>query len=758
MCVTIYLRTQYPNQSHADISLLFSKTKVKPIPKKGTNLTIPRLELISVMLGSKALKFVLKHLNNIPIDPMLNLWTDSSTVLAWLNTTTIIRDIFVQNRINTIRSVNNLIVRHTPGVDNPADIGTRGVPTGMSLQSMDIWWSGPTWLKNADHLPSCELSIKEFCSNNHNLMPSNSNAPICTFQVQNMPPIIPESLIDISRFSRMPKLLRSTSYLFRFIIKTRKETQFKNIQISLKELRFSLNFLIKQEQTQNPPPDRDNEALGLFSDNNGIIRSKGRLGNSLLPISTQEPIYLPPHSSLTKLIIYETHLVNHHSSPLSTLSFIRRLYWIPKGRRIVARAIHLQCLPCRRFSAIPYNIPPFPNFPTGRVRQARPFISVGVDFCGPLYCHDPEGIRKTIRSKIPTIKYWICFWVCLTTRAISLDLVKDQSAPTFVLAFRRFCARFGSPTTFYSDQAPTFVSFRKMLLEKSQYGPIEWNLRTPFCPWKGGHYERLVGLIKYHLRRTLSKGTIPSVYTSDHIQTILTEIELIINSRPITFDSSNPADPRPLRPIDFFRPLGYGNNLPPFLTPDTTTDLNLPRKETPTNDTFQSLWSSLSQYAKYFWVKWKNEYLLSLREQYKKLSTSNDRWPKEGEFVLLFDSNTPRSLWPTARVTDIFQNTKGIPDTVSLKLIHSGRQTTRSISHIYPLELQPFNSNQKDFSDSLSEMENEKEQTPQNTKRDERGTTNKNSHSSQPAKNANVPLPSPTKNYIQLRSRRIERK
>ncbi|CAK5073008.1 unnamed protein product [Meloidogyne enterolobii] len=88
MCATVYLKTSSPNSSRSEVSLLFSKTKVKPIPKKGTNLTIPRLELISVQMGSKALKFVLNHLNNITIHPTLNLWTDSSTVLSWLNSTT----------------------------------------------------------------------------------------------------------------------------------------------------------------------------------------------------------------------------------------------------------------------------------------------------------------------------------------------------------------------------------------------------------------------------------------------------------------------------------------------------------------------------------------------------------------------------------------------------------------------------------------------------------------------------------------------
>lgn len=51
------------------------------------------------------------------------------------------------------------------------------------------------------------------------------------------------------------------------------------------------------------------------------------------------------------------------------------------------------------------------------------------------------------------------------------------------------------------------------------------------APWKEGFYERLVGMIKYHIRRTVAK----LYFTFLQLQSELTKIEGIISCRSITF-------------------------------------------------------------------------------------------------------------------------------------------------------------------------------------------------------------------------------
>uniref|UniRef100_A0A1I8BB75 DUF1758 domain-containing protein n=1 Tax=Meloidogyne hapla TaxID=6305 RepID=A0A1I8BB75_MELHA len=288
MCAAVFLRTYGISTSLTEVSLIFSKTKIKPITKRENQLTIPRLELIAAVLGSKSLIFVNKHLNNLKLNPILNLWTDSSAVLAWLNSTTEVRDVFVQNRLNSIRSLKNLRVRHLPGSDNPADLGSRGIGSLQELSSTNIWWKGPTWLST----PSSSIEFpfqqfKEFLSNNYSTNPQPTVIPFCTFNVITTPLI--EPIIDISRFSRLPRLINSTVFFLRFIFKIKPtclifartyERNPPSHYTTIAEVRFALHFLIRQEQQLFPPPDKDNEALGLFTDEKEIIRSKGRLGNS----------------------------------------------------------------------------------------------------------------------------------------------------------------------------------------------------------------------------------------------------------------------------------------------------------------------------------------------------------------------------------------------------------------------------------------------------------------------------------------------
>nr|CAD2175811.1 unnamed protein product [Meloidogyne enterolobii] len=556
MCAAIFMRIENLPDGKTDVRLIFSKTKVKPIKTKRT---IPQLELIAILMGTKALQFVYKHLENLNIDPIMNLWSDSSVAISWVNTKIHIRDIFVSNRIKSIQKIPNLIIRHVSGQENPSDLGTRGISSVKSLSSNLMWWNGPQWLSLPSTCWPDNKEVKPFLSNEHK-GPKQEEAenPIFAFAITQH-----QSIFDLTHHSRLCKALRCIAYVIRFLSHLKPKSKifpmFKEkypfLKISVKEYRRALSIVLQQEQRLFPPTDKNNEALGIFTDNQNILRSKGRLGKSSLPINTIEPIYLPSNSHLTALIIYETHLIYHHSSPLLTLSIIRRQYWIPKGRRTVERVLFKSCLPCRKFQVKPFDPPPFPQLPIERVSPSRPFLTTGLDYCGPLHIRTDKKFPKTSTTSTPkTKKFWIVIWVCLSTRGISLDYVPDLTSESFLLAFRRFCAKFSPPTTIYSDSAPTFISFKKFFENSCKTHPIVWHLRVPYAAWRGGFYERLIGLVKFHLRRSLAKGLFPHISKFDNFLTILSEIESCVNSRPISFCSSNPADPLPLRPIDFMRP------------------------------------------------------------------------------------------------------------------------------------------------------------------------------------------------------------
>ena len=58
---------------------------------------------------------------------------------------------------------------------------------------------------------------------------------------------------------------------------------------------------------------------------------------------------------------------------------------------------------------------------------------------------------------------------------------------------------------------------------------IQWKLIVELAPWMGGFYERLVGLTKRALRKTVGKKCL----TEKQLSTVLTEVEAVVNSRPL---------------------------------------------------------------------------------------------------------------------------------------------------------------------------------------------------------------------------------
>jgi len=82
----VYLRTKCGEEYHNN--LLFCKARLFPVGKskksKFRHLTIPRLELLAVLIGVRASNFIIKELRSEISSQIV--WTDSQCVLKWLKT------------------------------------------------------------------------------------------------------------------------------------------------------------------------------------------------------------------------------------------------------------------------------------------------------------------------------------------------------------------------------------------------------------------------------------------------------------------------------------------------------------------------------------------------------------------------------------------------------------------------------------------------------------------------------------------------
>ena len=157
--VKAYATAIYLHQSCSElckVDLIFAKTRLAP-----ENMTIPRLELMGVLIGVRALKFVTSELRLRLKNTIV--FTDSMCVLHWLQSQKPL-SVFVTNRLKEIKSFEGATFKHVSSEDNPADVATRGkCPKELTSSN---WWIGPTWLKYPVNqwpifkIPECKNKVK----------------------------------------------------------------------------------------------------------------------------------------------------------------------------------------------------------------------------------------------------------------------------------------------------------------------------------------------------------------------------------------------------------------------------------------------------------------------------------------------------------------------------------------------------------------------------------------------------------------------
>ena len=163
------------------------------------------------------------------------------------------------------------------------------------------------------------------------------------------------------------------------------------------------------------------------------------------------------------------------------------------------------------------------------------FSVTGIDFTGALCKREPNGNED---------KAYISLIMCATTRAVHLEVVTSMSADTFLQAFRRFISRKSLPKLIISDNATTF-QFASTYLTTFFYSiSVRDTFANMRIDWQfiGGWWERLIGLTKTALNKIVGRAYL----ILETLQTVVTEIETIMNDRPLTYVSPNLDDPEPL--------------------------------------------------------------------------------------------------------------------------------------------------------------------------------------------------------------------
>ena len=670
-------------------NLLFSKCKLAPEPTK----TLPSLELLAVYLAFKCVKSIILN-TNFPFNiSCVRFLMDSQVALNWVISEKVNKkNIFVNNRIKEITEIKKdlsnfkLSYHFVPTEHNIADILTKPLSSNKFVNLLPTWLNGPDWITKElsfwpkgtlGCLPSPKPSVENGLFSSAILPVINNNENF---------------IFPIDKFSSYHKLLAVTMNIFKaksLFLKqpidshTIKKQAFLYIFKTMQSQCFEdeLTFLLSNNLDIDSAPSNV-QNLNMFLDKEGLIRSRGRIAEAKnLTFDAIHPIVVPKNHHIANLLIKNAHTESHHLGVESTLNKLRQSgFWMLQARTSVKRVLK-SCIICNKYNNRAFIPPKTPALPSDRVNYAKPFQHTGIDYTGHFFVKNQD-----IKSKV-----YILIFTCMNTRYVHLELVNSMSLDEFILAFVRFYNRFGFPQVLYSDNARTFASGSALISEliatdTFQREFIKYNMTHKpipvYSPWYGACWERLIKTVKLCLYKTIGRISL----TATQFATILSDIQVAINNRPLTFvDRQSSLDA--LTPSDLVSP---SSHFPTLIITDIQRDDCEPIDDEQIRLEFVNTLERRDIILDKFSRDWYSAYLLSLRPSHRDSFQPTKPFPKflkVGSIVLVKHPIKPRPYWTLARIMRLLPGPDGRVRVVEIRN-SSGGLAKINISNLYPLELE----------------------------------------------------------------------
>lgn len=410
--------------------------------------------------------------------------------------------------------------------------------------------------------------------------------------------------------------------------------------------------------------------LDPFLDQKTILRVGGRLHHSSLHTDSKHPIILPNKNCHVIKLIQHTHKMLGHTGRRTLATYLRNRYWI-LGINSMIRTLQYNCVSCRKYNASP-RVPKMSTLPPDRVSSDKPaFTHTGVDYFGPF---DVTNGRKHEK------RYGVIF-TCLSSRAVHLEMAHSLSTDGFINAFRRFVARRGNVSFVRSDNGTNLTSGCKELRECLDNlnqeklchwmtcRNLEWVFQPPSASHFGGAFEREIRCVRKVLNGILTEQ--PLKLTDEQLNTLLCEVESILNCRPLTELSSDKDDLNALTPNHLLL-LHAGATFPPGLF--SKDDSYAKRR-----------WKQVQYLCEIFWSRFRREYLPLLQQRQKWFNNNYNL--KENDLVLLTDQMLPRNQWSLGRIVKVYPDSEGNVRVVRVKIAkYKSKKTDKNSLSIVELD------------------------------------------------------------------------
>lgn len=659
------------NQVHC--SFVIGKARVAPLKQ----VSVPRLELTAALVSARMSVYLRQELKYPCVKEIF--WVDSKVVLGYLNNEAKRFQTFVANRVQEIRDITDPSSwYYVESKSNPSDEASRGV-TAKRFVSSSRWLQGPEFLWKDVDLESKRgpAIIDEEVQKKMKHEMRKATAFASTVKENDYK--LSKASFDCSRLKRFSSWFKAKRavancmlYQSKLDAKRRKLDTFPN-QLYVSHFQKAETVILKGLQQEHFAEEmhclnKGKELkqtstiyrLNPFIDENGILRVGGRLCKSHLPDVVKHPAIIPKKGHVTNLIINYFHEKCNHMGRGMTLNSLRQNgFWLIGGTSRVSSVIK-DCIQCKRQKGMPCS-QKMADLPLDRLAENSPFTSCGMDVFGPFYIKEKRSLLK---------RYGLIF-TCMASRAIHLESINSLDTSSFINGLRRFLARRGPVQQLRCDCGTNFVGannelrkefevmnsnkVKSFLLQQScDWFPFKFNV--PHSSHMGGVWERQIRTVRNALQPLVIKAG--SQLDDESFRTFLTEVENIVNSRPLSIANLNDTDClEPLTPNHILTMKPRVLLSPPGSFPNA--DLYSRRR-----------WKRVQHMANEFWFRWRRDYLDALQTRNKWCIKRKNLKP--GDIVVLREDEPVRNKWPLAKVIQVFTDDDGLVRKVRLLKSDSG--------------------------------------------------------------------------------------
>ena len=188
---------------------------------------------------------------------------------------------------------------------------------------------------------------------------------------------------------------------------------------------------------------------------------------------------------------------------------------------------------------------------------------------------------------------------------------------------------------------------------------IEWKFNPPGAPHFGGVFESMIKTAKRSISAILKSASI----RDEELLTAFTIAEGMINSRPLTYQSTDPKDELPLTPNHFL--MGHQGRIP-------LDDVDFEQYNP------QQRYYYMQRLMTNVWKRWMRELLPTLNPRNKWNTIEEDL--KVDDIVISIEKDVPRGKWPMGRVLEVHH---GLDERIRVvTVLIDGKNVTRPISRL----------------------------------------------------------------------------